>query len=81
MLEEKDQDQTLIKLIFWLLAAMFVVLTSIGGATASHVVGQGDEANARLSRIEANQAGEEVYRADIERRLEAIEKRLSESRR
>jgi hypothetical protein len=81
VLEEKERDQTLIKLIFWLLAAMFAVLTTIGGATASHVVGQGDEANARLSRIEANQAAEDVYRSDVERRLEAIERRLNESRR
>jgi hypothetical protein len=69
-------DPLLKTLIFWLLGAVFVVVMAMGGATASHMVQQNDEILRRVSNIEANQAAEEVYRKDEERRIDSIERKL-----
>jgi hypothetical protein len=73
---ERKMDPVLRTLIFWLLGALFVVMTGIGGATASHMVQQNDEILRRVSNIEASQAADEAERKDQERRIESIERKL-----
>lgn len=74
MLEEgKD---VVLKLIFAILGAMFVIMTSIGGFTATHLLNQSDDIVKRLGNIESSMAAQDVYRSDTERRLEIIESRI-----
>ncbi len=80
--EEKTRrmDPIVQKLIFALLGAVFVVMTGIGGATASHMVAQNDEIITRLSKIEATIAVEDVYNKDLERRIDSIEHQIDRTR-
>lgn len=69
-------EALLFKLIFAILSAMFVVMTAIGGATASHMITQNDDIIKRLSSMEAESAAQQVYRLDLERRLDTLEQKL-----
>ena len=77
--ETRKMDPVVRNLIFWILAALFAVMTSIGGATAGHMVSQNDEILKRVSNIEANQAAENVYQKDLERRIDSLEHKLDRS--
>ena len=72
---EEGKDVVL-KLIFAILGAMFVIMTSIGGFTATHLLNQSDDIVKRLGNIESSMAAQDVYRADTERRLEMMESRM-----
>ena len=64
------------KMIFWLLSFLSVIMTSIGGFTAAHVITQYDEILSRLSKMEAAAAAHDVFDKDIERRLDNLEQQL-----
>jgi TRAP-type C4-dicarboxylate transport system permease small subunit len=76
MSDVSAEDRTVLKLIFWLLAAAFAILTGIGGATASHMVSQSDTMLKAISDIQSDIAAQKVFTLDLEHRMNAIEQRL-----
>lgn len=70
------KDNPVQQLIFWFLGALFVVMTSIGGFAAQHLVTEVDSLASRLSIIEQNNAQITESRDDMKRRLERIENKL-----
>lgn len=75
-----DESELFTKLIFWLLAALFTIMTGIGGATAVHLVSELDSVHSDVidMRIQfnTNQATSTVQRISMENRLDRIEKKL-----
>jgi hypothetical protein len=64
------------KLIFWLLTFVAVVMTSIGGAAASHMVSQMDTLSLRLTAVEVRLAAQDDAKIETSRRLIRIEDKL-----
>ena len=62
-----------IKIMMMIIGALFVVMTSIGGFTASHLISDVDEMNSRLTNVQTQLAASEVARADQSARLSRIE--------
>lgn len=75
-----DDPALFTKLIFWILAAIFTVMTGIGGATAVHLVSELDSVHNDVieMRIQFNtsQATSNIQRISMENRLDRIEKKL-----
>lgn len=72
-----DPSRKLItQLIFALLSAMFVVMTAIGGATASHMVTQNDDILKQLSEIRSDLSAEHEANRDMERRIQLLEEQI-----
>ena len=68
------------RLIFWLLAAMFAVMTGIGGFSAMHLITEVDAIHTELGnvkvQVESDAVGERFFRDDITLRIERIEKKV-----
>lgn len=73
MLNDDGMGITL-KLMFWVLGALFIVMTTIGGSTASRLLDQNDQMIKRLTSIESAIAVEDVYNKDLDRRINNLEK-------
>lgn len=67
------EDRTVLKLIFWILSGLFVIMTTIGGATANRMLGQSDSMIKSLSDIQVDQAAQKVFIQDLERRMSTLE--------
>ena len=65
-----------LKLIFWILGVMTVLMTGIGGSAASHLVGQVDVLSTQVSSMQVQLAESEEARRNTERRLLSIEDKL-----
>ncbi len=64
------------KLIFWLLSFVAVIMTSIGGAAASHIVSQMDALSVRMTALEVRSAAQDDTKAETQRRLIRIEDKV-----
>lgn len=62
-----------IKILLMIVGALFIVMTSIGGFTASHLISDVDEMNTRLTTVQSELSATEVQRADQAARLSRIE--------
>lgn len=80
MMEDEDKGLA-IKVLMMIVGALFIVMTSIGGFTAAHIISQADDTQARLTGIQAQLAAEDVVRKDFELRLVRIENLLDDARR
>lgn len=67
------------KLIFWMLGALFVAMTAIGSATASHLITQVDSMSEQMSSLQVTLATQTVREENAEKRLARIEQKLDES--
>lgn len=78
--EDHLNGNGVLKLIFAILAALFAVMTSIGGFTASHLIGQVDNISSGLTdlkvKVDTQSTANEIYRLSMENRLQRIEKKL-----
>lgn len=76
----ENANEGTLKLIFWLLAAMFAVMTSIGGFSAMHLITEVDDIHAELNnvkvQVESDAVGEKFFRDDVILRIERIEKKV-----
>jgi hypothetical protein len=61
------------KLTIWLLTFLGVIMTSVGGFTAAHIVSQNDVMLDRISKMESTFAAQDVFIKDMERRIEELE--------
>ena len=64
------------RLIFWLLSFVAVVMMSIGGAAANHLVSQMDSLSIRMTNLEVRSAAQDDVKAETARRLIRIEDKL-----
>lgn len=69
------------KLVFWILSVLGIVITTFAAATANRIITQIDDVALRLGRIEADMSAAQIYRIDMERRLDIIEQRLYKDKR
>lgn len=79
-MSDEESTHLFTKLIFWLLAALFTVMTIIGGSTATHLISELDSVHAAVIslqiQVNTNQATSNVQREALEFRLDRIEKKL-----
>lgn len=80
----EGQEFNPVKLIFWILSAIFVVMTSIGSFAATHLIAEVDSMHVVLNQLQtsfsATDSAAKVYRESIEYRLDRIEKKLDNQR-
>lgn len=64
------------KLIFWLLGALFLVMTAIGGSAAQRLVSQVDTLDSKVNVLQVQLATMSAMRESSEQRLIRIESKL-----
>jgi len=79
-MESLEQEHLAIKLLLMIVSALFVVMTTIGGFTAAHLINQSDELSVRMTVVQTQLATQEVERQDAERRLRRIEGLLDDAK-
>jgi hypothetical protein len=77
---DTDSNNLFLKLIFWTLAALFAVMTAIGGFAATHLISEVDSIHAEMdmmhTQVSTDSATGEIYRKAMEIRLDRIERKL-----
>lgn len=73
MSPQPDSNQVFIKLIFLVLSALFLVMTSIGGFTASHVISQVDGIAESMNQVKTDIAVGKAQEQQRDARIANIE--------